>query len=640
MSRRADKPIGRAARRSTVRDDHDPVVGAATGQSWATSPATRRSMQANRRRDTGPELAIRRLVHARGLRYRVDARPLPSGRHTANMVFTRARVAVFIDGCWWHGCPEHYRPPASNARYWAAKVSRNRERDRLANEVLTAAGWAVIRAWEHEAPEALARRIEAAVRDRVATDHRQCAAIERTLLRVQVLGGFGRMSDVKQRSAPLAVEPFYSCARANQPIGLFRGGVDLVGNGSTEHHRGGIVLDWLPSPILNTWVRGRTSELALHSMMGTDQVDIVPRTPPKSVPGQSPTARAGRRGGATSFEIESPLLSCECGDATAAMSHALFHAANFPRLHGRPVTWSDGSVGSARLMFEGSSWTIVMDEVQNASELGKNLKAYGGFALTHVARVHRTDGSPFTSAELQEFVDAFTFFCWLCAEARCGPLLPVGFDGQGHAVWSRWSHTRTESFSAAATWLDTANAGEAEALFPTLMARFGDRYWRQILTHAIAYLVEAGRPHTVERAIMMAQLLLEAVGYSWLVEERKLLTHDGFEKRKAAQNIRKMLLDMKVPTPIPKNLSALSTTRSKKGDPVGGPGALVIKRNEIAHRRGATPNLNYAPLIEAWRLGAWYSELAVLRLCGFNGLYRSRLSDGVWTGAVERVPWQ
>jgi hypothetical protein len=84
-----------------------------------------------------------------------------------------------------------------------------------------------------------------------------------------------------------------------------------------------------------------------------------------------------------------------------------------------------------------------------------------------------------------------------------------------------------------------------------------------------------------------------------------------------------MLLDMKVPVDIPKNLPALAATRSKKGAPVDGPQALVLKRNEIIHRRGAAPTLNYDPLIDAWRLGAWYSELAVLRLCGFNGRSRS-----------------
>ena len=120
-------------------------------------------MQANRRRDTGPELAIRRLVHARGLRYRVDARPIPAVRHTADMVFSRARIAVFIDGCWWHGCADHYRAPASNGSYWSAKVARNRDRDRKVDDVLKAAGWQVIRIWEHESPEAGASRIEVAV---------------------------------------------------------------------------------------------------------------------------------------------------------------------------------------------------------------------------------------------------------------------------------------------------------------------------------------------------------------------------------------------------------------------------------------------------------------------------------------------
>lgn len=149
--------------RVTANQPDAHAMGGAVG-SWATSPATRRAMQANRRRDTGPEMAIRRLVHASGLRYRVDARPLPTARYTADLIFTRARVAVFIDGCWWHGCAEHYRPPASNTTYWAGKVTRNRERDQLANEALIAAGWTVVRIWEHEAPESAARQIEGAVR--------------------------------------------------------------------------------------------------------------------------------------------------------------------------------------------------------------------------------------------------------------------------------------------------------------------------------------------------------------------------------------------------------------------------------------------------------------------------------------------
>jgi DNA mismatch endonuclease (patch repair protein) len=107
-------------------------------------------MRANKSRDTVPELAVRRLVHGMGLRYRVNARPLPQLRRTADLVFPRLRIAVFIDGCFWHGCAEHHRQPAANAGYWSAKVERNRSRDVDTDARLTAAGWEVLRFWAHE----------------------------------------------------------------------------------------------------------------------------------------------------------------------------------------------------------------------------------------------------------------------------------------------------------------------------------------------------------------------------------------------------------------------------------------------------------------------------------------------------------
>lgn len=123
-------------------------------------------MQSNKGRDTRPELALRRAVHALGLRYRVSTRPLPQIRRTADLVFTRAKVAVFMDGCFWHGCPEHHTKSATNADYWADKLKRNRDRDAETDRLLCEAGWTVIRVWEHENPEEAARGVAAAVRDR------------------------------------------------------------------------------------------------------------------------------------------------------------------------------------------------------------------------------------------------------------------------------------------------------------------------------------------------------------------------------------------------------------------------------------------------------------------------------------------
>ncbi|GAB4100925.1 very short patch repair endonuclease [Sinomonas halotolerans] len=133
--------------------------------SWASTPAIRRTMLGNRSRDTAPELSVRRAVHAMGLRYRVAMRPEKALRRTADLVFTRARVAVFIDGCYWHGCPEHYIEPARNVDYWRPKIARNRERDAETTQLLTEAGWTVLRFWSHEDPAQVAGRIAETVRE-------------------------------------------------------------------------------------------------------------------------------------------------------------------------------------------------------------------------------------------------------------------------------------------------------------------------------------------------------------------------------------------------------------------------------------------------------------------------------------------
>lgn len=134
--------------------------------SWATTSAVRKSMRANRSRDTKPELALRRALHALGLRYRVSARPFPDTPFRADIVFTRRRVVVFVDGCYWHGCPEHHRAPQTNAEYWAAKVARNIQRDGETDQRLAQSGWLALRVWEHEDPDRAAQRIALAVRAR------------------------------------------------------------------------------------------------------------------------------------------------------------------------------------------------------------------------------------------------------------------------------------------------------------------------------------------------------------------------------------------------------------------------------------------------------------------------------------------
>jgi DNA mismatch endonuclease (patch repair protein) len=108
-------------------------------------------MRAIRRANTKPEIALRSALHARGYRFRKDLRLDLNGgaRARPDIAFTARRVAVFVDGCFWHACPEHGRDPTVNEWYWAPKLRRNVERDRAADEALAAAGWRVVRVWEH-----------------------------------------------------------------------------------------------------------------------------------------------------------------------------------------------------------------------------------------------------------------------------------------------------------------------------------------------------------------------------------------------------------------------------------------------------------------------------------------------------------
>ena len=132
----------------------------------ASSTAALNRMRQQRRRDTAPEMLLRRELHRRGLRYFVDRAPLPGLRRRADIVFPGVKVSLCIDGCFWHSCPTHATKPKANAAWWEAKLEANRRRDMDTDERLRSAGWLPLRAWEHEDPIAVADRVEAVVRNR------------------------------------------------------------------------------------------------------------------------------------------------------------------------------------------------------------------------------------------------------------------------------------------------------------------------------------------------------------------------------------------------------------------------------------------------------------------------------------------
>ncbi|ANZ38063.1 very short patch repair endonuclease [Lentzea guizhouensis] len=131
-----------------------------------TAPGVRARMSKQKSRDTQIEVELRRALFAAGLRYRVHRRPVKGVRREADIVFISAKVAVFVDGCFWHGCPEHATWPKNNAEFWRTKIETNRRRDLDTDEKLADAGWLAVRVWEHESAADAAARVHEVVLSR------------------------------------------------------------------------------------------------------------------------------------------------------------------------------------------------------------------------------------------------------------------------------------------------------------------------------------------------------------------------------------------------------------------------------------------------------------------------------------------
>jgi DNA mismatch endonuclease (patch repair protein) len=131
-------------------------------------------MQGNKSRDTKPEMLIRRYLHGVGLRYRVHSRPIKDWNRRADIVFPRAQIAIFINGCFWRGCPKHYITRKTNAAYWILKINRNMARDVETYARLTSEGWLVLQIWEHDDLDKKAKQVKGKIQRRRKAIARSC----------------------------------------------------------------------------------------------------------------------------------------------------------------------------------------------------------------------------------------------------------------------------------------------------------------------------------------------------------------------------------------------------------------------------------------------------------------------------------
>lgn len=332
------------------------------------------------------------------------------------------------------------------------------------------------------------------------------------------------------------------------------------------------------------------------------------------------------------------------GSDSTKMQRAVFHLFNGRDLYGATQSLeplgTGGSCAVTNVALRGEGWFVCVKSLVTTRDAITSLRSDGGFGLTHVGEITRSDDSDFSGADASQILDVLRLFLSFARGHWMEPACPVGFDRQGSRVWEQWSSPRAD-WSGVYTWFDAHHAGQLEDLFP-LFARLWMRdSWQQTLQEALYWFLNANDLRRgIDPGIILTQNALELLAFEYVVRDRGLLEAQGFKDLRASDKLRLLLASLGIPTAIPKALVNLRKLAGAKG--IGWkdlPHALTEVRNSLVHpdhkqRKTATEAHH-----DAWLAGLWLVDLVILRLCGYTGAYSNRLTHRM-VGQVVPVPWQ
>jgi len=326
------------------------------------------------------------------------------------------------------------------------------------------------------------------------------------------------------------------------------------------------------------------------------------------------------------------------------VSSISFVLTNFHHYHGAPIrpegkelkTWA------GRWSIEADPWKITIDEIEDCSDLRKQLEREGGYAVTHAGRLERIDGSSSSLREAEQVLDGLRCFLGFCRGMWCGPVFPTYFaDGRSSNSLAPWHLTRWRHVGS---WFPRfgplSHFSPAVARF---LALWADEDWRGPIQHYIWWYIEANLAATLESAIVKIQAALELMGWLVLVEQDHVISADGFNKLPASDKIRLLLTHLDIPITIPDHLANLKG-HAKSIQEDTGAGAFVFLRNAIVHpslkKRRRLKSVKNEAKFEATQLGRQYLEFILLSLLHYEGKYEDRTDTTRWAGIGDDVPWK
>jgi hypothetical protein len=304
------------------------------------------------------------------------------------------------------------------------------------------------------------------------------------------------------------------------------------------------------------------------------------------------------------------------------------------------VNFATYRVGGQRARFElkGCGWNALFIPVSEQTlTIPKNMQNKS-YLITHQVEFSRSDDSPFTPTDLYAFLENLSLFLSFCRGQWVATSFTVAFNADGDLGLEQWGGGRVSSWHDAFNWIDRYNSDAIIQLYPLFLDKLQDESWNDALSHVVYWLTRAAIDNVgPDGGCILLQATLERLAWHILVRKRKAISEEGFRNLAAADQLRLLLTVLSVPMSIPEGLADLAAFGKAKA--LDGPGVFTIIRNKVVHPPKLLAKQQALPYYDAYLLGRWYVELAVLSACGYTGTYSNCTRENRWVGQVERVPW-
>lgn len=451
-----------------------------------------------------------------------------------------------------------------------------------------------------------------------------------------------------QSESPL-IEPIYAQEEPSQAIDLGAVAVGFAHGGQAYKSQGHVSVRFTPDDRLYIEIStdDKNPLLALQVFLD-DNWDGKLKLTERNVTLDVILTAGGSDDGTLAFRPKTSVITVTL--PADNMAFAAFHLFNFPELFGAEdyvlATGQDeprfGTRLCGRVILKADGWNITIAATDNTADLCKALRRDGGFVITHMGKIERDDGSLFSSEQLTDLLGCLHHFLSFALGRWAEVSLPVGFDQNGQRVFEQWGTPMMACgpWNGSCSWFDSDQGQLLSEVFPGFVDLWTDATWNNTVRAALYWYLAANERGTgvgVDTGLILAQIALERLAWTYCVQHRRMISADAFEPRglSAAHKLRLLASALDIPLDLPADLPALHGRRGRKWQ--DGMGAITSIRNSVVHPepKDKRPDGSY---VEGWKLALWYLDMVFLRLCGHEGSYANRL-ESRWKGQVESVPW-